>query len=67
MKQLQWERIIKEELDNVREEQNASLTDKMISALEDIGVDTEEDTVDVEINDEKTGKTRIVTRRNGEF
>jgi hypothetical protein len=67
MKQLQLERIIKEELDNVREEQNASLTDKMISALEDIGVDTEEDTVDVEITDEKTGKTRIVTLRNGEF
>jgi hypothetical protein len=66
MNKSQLRKIIKEELNNIREEQNAPLADKVIKALEDIDVDTEK-TVNVKIIDEKTGKTKIVTLRNGKF
>jgi hypothetical protein len=63
MRKIPLTRIIKEEIQNIREQQSAPLTDKVLSALDDIDVEQG----NIKITDERTGKTTVVKLENGKF
>jgi len=60
MKKSELTRLIKEEIKNIREEENQSGKGKLISALDKAGVDIHEP-VNIKLINKETGKEKIVT------
>ena len=60
MKKLDLTELIKEELKNIREEENQSGKEKLISSLEKAGIDTN-NPVNIKLINKETGKEKIVT------